>query len=260
MRRPQPSARDQKPVPQTSAPDPQGYAFTARRSYLPSEIHWGHAFAPVITRAARGATQHAVDLARWGVQGFRGAGGPWEGGCSAAGGGLARWRGGMQCLRGVDSCGSVRSISPQAPPPAPPRRPFPLARAPHSPRQMRRRPSNKTLKPWKQPPIKGSTRSSRSRASAPPCCRPPASAAPSSPARRGRARCRRAGCWRTLWRWRRKWLWRRGGRGPPIAASAPFPALGAGPGGGFNAPRWAGTPYCRLGSVPCFGGGAWGWL
>ncbi|GBF90042.1 hypothetical protein Rsub_02750 [Raphidocelis subcapitata] len=42
-----------------------GYTFTARRSYLPSEMHWGHTFVAVIARAARGATRHAVDLARF---------------------------------------------------------------------------------------------------------------------------------------------------------------------------------------------------
>jgi hypothetical protein len=42
----------------------QGYQFTARKSYLPTEVHWGHTFVGVISRAAPPATQHSVNLAR----------------------------------------------------------------------------------------------------------------------------------------------------------------------------------------------------
>lgn len=41
-----------------------GALFSAKRSYLPSEIHWGYVFAPIVRPAAAGSTQHAVDLSR----------------------------------------------------------------------------------------------------------------------------------------------------------------------------------------------------
>ena len=41
-----------------------GALFSAKRSYLPSEIHWGYVFAPIVRPAAPGSTQHAVDLSR----------------------------------------------------------------------------------------------------------------------------------------------------------------------------------------------------
>ncbi|KAK9809900.1 hypothetical protein WJX72_001263 [[Myrmecia] bisecta] len=39
-----------------------GDQFMARRSYLPSEIHWGFVFTPCLVRAAPGTTHHTVDL------------------------------------------------------------------------------------------------------------------------------------------------------------------------------------------------------
>jgi hypothetical protein len=42
-----------------------GHTFTARQSYLATEIHWGHTFAPVIVRAVPPLTRHTVNLARF---------------------------------------------------------------------------------------------------------------------------------------------------------------------------------------------------
>ena len=44
-----------------------GALFSAKRSYLPGEIHWGYVFAPIVLPAGPGCTQHAVDLSRCGV-------------------------------------------------------------------------------------------------------------------------------------------------------------------------------------------------
>ncbi len=41
-----------------------GALFSAKRSYLPSEIHWGYVFAPIVHPAPAGLTQHTVDLSR----------------------------------------------------------------------------------------------------------------------------------------------------------------------------------------------------
>ncbi len=41
-----------------------GALFSAKRSYLPSEIHWGYVFAPIVHPAPAGLTQHMVDLSR----------------------------------------------------------------------------------------------------------------------------------------------------------------------------------------------------
>lgn len=41
-----------------------GALFSAKRSYLPGEIHWGYVFAPIVRPAGPGCTQHAVDLSR----------------------------------------------------------------------------------------------------------------------------------------------------------------------------------------------------
>ena len=41
-----------------------GALFSAKRSYLPGEIHWGYVFAPIVLPAGPGCTQHAVDLSR----------------------------------------------------------------------------------------------------------------------------------------------------------------------------------------------------
>ena len=42
-----------------------GAMFMSRRSYLPTEIHWGYVFAPVVKRAPPGQPRHIVDLWRW---------------------------------------------------------------------------------------------------------------------------------------------------------------------------------------------------
>ena len=42
-----------------------GDMFQVRQSYLPQEIHWGCIFAPIISKADRGETQHLVDLSRF---------------------------------------------------------------------------------------------------------------------------------------------------------------------------------------------------
>ena len=41
-----------------------GAMFMSRRSYLPTEIHWGYVFAPVVKRAPPGQPRHIVDLWR----------------------------------------------------------------------------------------------------------------------------------------------------------------------------------------------------
>jgi hypothetical protein len=41
-----------------------GDTFMTRRSYLPSEVHWGCMFVNIIQRAEQGRTQHSVDLSR----------------------------------------------------------------------------------------------------------------------------------------------------------------------------------------------------
>ena len=43
----------------------QGNMFSTRQSYLPSEIHWGHTFVPIISPAAPGETRHRVNISRW---------------------------------------------------------------------------------------------------------------------------------------------------------------------------------------------------
>lgn len=45
--------------------DATGLSFSARQSYLPSEILWGHTFRRVIRRAPSGSTRHEVALARF---------------------------------------------------------------------------------------------------------------------------------------------------------------------------------------------------
>jgi hypothetical protein len=41
-----------------------GDTFMTRRSYLPSEMHWGCMFVNIVHRAQEGRTQHTVDLSR----------------------------------------------------------------------------------------------------------------------------------------------------------------------------------------------------
>jgi len=45
--------------------DATGLSFSARQSYLPSEILWGHTFRRIIRRAPSGSTRHEVALARF---------------------------------------------------------------------------------------------------------------------------------------------------------------------------------------------------
>ena len=42
-----------------------GDSFMVRRSYLPSEIHWGSFFVPIMQKAGPGGLQHLVDLSRF---------------------------------------------------------------------------------------------------------------------------------------------------------------------------------------------------
>ncbi len=42
-----------------------GDMFMVRQSYLPAQIHWGHAFCTIIKQAAEGELRHSVDLSRW---------------------------------------------------------------------------------------------------------------------------------------------------------------------------------------------------
>lgn len=42
----------------------RGDTFSARQSYLPTEIHFGHMFVNIITPAGGAATRHVVDISR----------------------------------------------------------------------------------------------------------------------------------------------------------------------------------------------------
>ena len=42
-----------------------GDQFMSTRSYLPSEVHWGFTFAPIVKAAQPPSTRHEVDIGRW---------------------------------------------------------------------------------------------------------------------------------------------------------------------------------------------------
>ena len=42
----------------------RGDTFSARQSYLPTEIHFGHMFVNIITPASGDTTRHIVDISR----------------------------------------------------------------------------------------------------------------------------------------------------------------------------------------------------
>ncbi len=41
-----------------------GNPFMARQSYLPTEIHWGHKFVPILSKPPPGQTRYQVDISR----------------------------------------------------------------------------------------------------------------------------------------------------------------------------------------------------
>lgn len=41
-----------------------GNPFMARQSYLPTEIHWGHSFVPIIFPPPAGQTHYIVDISK----------------------------------------------------------------------------------------------------------------------------------------------------------------------------------------------------
>ena len=41
-----------------------GNPFMARQSYLPTEIHWGHKFVPILAKPPPGQTRYHVDISR----------------------------------------------------------------------------------------------------------------------------------------------------------------------------------------------------
>ena len=41
-----------------------GNPFMARQSYLPTEIHWGHKFVPILHKPPPGGTRYNVDISK----------------------------------------------------------------------------------------------------------------------------------------------------------------------------------------------------
>lgn len=41
-----------------------GNPFMARQSYLPTEIHWGHKFVPILHKPPPGETRYNVDISK----------------------------------------------------------------------------------------------------------------------------------------------------------------------------------------------------
>ena len=47
-----------------------GALFSGKRSYLPTEIHWGYTFVGITHQSHSAQAFHCVDLSRWGLLGF----------------------------------------------------------------------------------------------------------------------------------------------------------------------------------------------